>query len=146
MKMSTKGRYGLRVMIELAGRWGRGPVPVEEIARNQKISGKYIHLLVIGLRSAGLVRTARGPGGGYALSRDPSRITALDVVSALEGRSAPVECVADPSSCTRAGRCAARTVWCDVAAAVDGVLSRTTLAHLAAAQSAMAEEAPSYCI
>jgi len=146
MKMSTKGRYGLRVMMELAGHYGRGPMPVDAIARKQDISGKYIHILVMGLRSAGLVRTVRGPSGGYELTKAPAAITALDVVSALEGRSAPVECVADTASCPRAGRCAARDVWCDVASAVDGVLSGLTLEQLSARQHAKAEELPSYCI
>lgn len=146
MKMSTKGRYGLRVMMELAGHYGRGPMPVEAIAKNQDISGKYIHILVMALRSAGLVRTVRGPNGGYELTKAPASITALDVVSALEGRSTPVECVVDVSSCPRAGRCAARDVWCDVASAVDGVLSGLTLEHLAARQHAKAAEPPSYCI
>ena len=146
MKMSTKGRYGLRVMMELADHYGRGPMPVDAIARNQEISGKYIHLLAIGLRSAGLVRTVRGPSGGYELTKNPSSVTALDVVAALEGRSGPVECVADASSCPRADRCAVRDVWCDVASAVDGVLSGLTLEQLAARQRAKAEELPSYCI
>jgi len=146
MKMSTKGRYGLRVMMELASHFGRGPMPVDAIARNQDISGKYIHQLVMGLRSAGLVRAVRGPCGGYELAKNPSSITALDVISALEGRSTPVECVADASACPRAGRCAARDVWCDVASAVDGVLSGLTLAQLSTRQHAKTDEPPSYCI
>ena len=146
MKVSAKGRYGLRVMMELAGHYGQGPMPVDAIAKNQDISGKYIHVLVMGLRSAGLVRAVRGPSGGYELTKTPSSITALDVVSALEGRSTPAECVADASSCPRAGACAARDVWCDVASAVDGVLSGLTLQQLVARQHAKAEESPSYCI
>ncbi|MDY0003243.1 MAG: RrF2 family transcriptional regulator [Polyangia bacterium] len=146
MKVSTRGRYGLRVMMELAGNYGKGPMPVVAIAKNQDISGKYIHVIVMGLRSAGLVRTLRGPSGGYELARAPAEITALDVVAALEGRNAPVECVADEGSCPRTGRCAARDVWCDVASAIDGVLSALTLEQLAARQRAKAEEQPSYCI
>lgn len=146
MKMSTRGRYGLRVMMELAGSYGRGPVPAGVIAGNQGISGNYIHLIVTGLRSAGLVRTARGPGGGYELTRDPASITALEVISALEGRTAPVDCVADGASCPRSGRCAARDLWCEVAGAVDGVLSAVTLDRLAARQRAAGGEPPGYCI
>lgn len=146
MKMSTKGRYGLRLMIELAGRYGLGPVPVNTLALNQNISGKYIHVLVIGLRSAGLVRTVRGPNGGYELARDPSSITAYDVISALEGSSAPAACVTDATSCKRAGHCAARDVWCDIASAVDGVLINLTLEKLSARQYAKQEEQLDYCI
>ena len=146
MKMSTRGRYGLRVMMELAMNFGRGPVLVETIAKKQEISGKYIHVLVTGLRSAGLVRTVRGPSGGYELTRPPSKITALEVVAALEGRNVPVECVADASSCPRAGRCATRDVWCDVASAMNGVLSGLTLAQLADRQRAKQDEAVAYQI
>lgn len=139
MKISTRGRYGLRVMMELAGNYGRGPLLAGAIAESQGISGKYIHTLATGLRSAGLVRAVRGPGGGYELARRPSAITALDVVSALEGRTAPVSCVADASKCPRARRCAARDVWCDVARAVDRILSGLTIEQLAALQRAKQE-------
>ncbi len=141
MKMSTKGRYGLRVMVELACHFGRGPVLVEDIAKNQEISGKYIHVLAAGLKSAGLVYAVRGPNGGYELTRSPANITALDVVSALEGKSTPVQCVADPSYCARSARCAAHDLWCEVAAAVDSVLSNLTLEQLAMRQRAK-QEAP----
>jgi len=146
MKISTKGRYGLRVMMELAERYGGGPVTVDSIARRQDISAKYIHVLVTGLRSAGLIRSVRGPSGGYELARSPASITALDVVAALEGRSAPVECVSDAACCPRVPHCAARDVWCQVASAVDGVLSALTLEQLAARQRAKAEGAADYCI
>jgi Rrf2 family protein len=135
MKMSTKGRYGLRVMMELAKSYGGGPVLVDEIAKSQGVSGKYIHVLVAGLRSAGLLRATRGRNGGYSLARKPSAITLLDIISAMEGRTAPVDCVADRKACPRSRRCAARDVWCDVAAAIDGVLSSLTLEQLLARQN-----------
>jgi len=146
MKVSTKGRYGLRVMMELAERYRQGPIPVESIARNQAISGKYIHIIVMDLRSAGLVRTVRGPRGGYELARNPSSITVQEVITALEGRTDPVDCVTNSAHCSRASRCAARDVWCGVAAAIDGVLSGITLGQLSAMQSAKAEEPTNYCI
>ena len=135
MKVSSRGRYGLRVMIELASQFGSGPVLVDEIAKKQEISGKYIHVIVSGLKSAGLVRSVRGPNGGYELTRDPSRITALDVISALEGRIAPAECVLDSSSCSRSANCASRDVWCQIASVVDVVLSALTLEQLVKRQS-----------
>lgn len=146
MKMSTRGRYGLRVMMELASHFGKGPELVQTIARNQSISGKYIHVLTTALKSSGLVRTVRGPNGGYELTRSPTRITALDVVLALEGRTSPVECVADTSTCNRSDRCAARDVWCEVASAVDAVLAGITLEQLAMKQRARQEEPPMYYI
>jgi Rrf2 family protein len=139
MKLSTKGRYGLRVMMELAHHFGQGPLPVESIARNQDISGKYIHLLAMSLRSAGLVRAVRGPSGGYELTKSPSTITTLEIVAALEGKSDFVACVHDASFCSRAENCAARDLWCDVAASVDQVLAGTTLAELLTKQRAKRE-------
>jgi len=134
MKMSTRGRYGLRVMLELALREGEGPVPVEEIAVRQGISAHYIHLLVPVLRRAGLVRTVRGPKGGCLLSRHPSQISLLEVVEAVEGKTVPVECVADEGFCGQAGGCAAREVWSEVASAVEGVLGGGTLEDLSRQQ------------
>jgi Rrf2 family transcriptional regulator, cysteine metabolism repressor len=146
MKVSTKGRYGLRVMMDLSASYGAGPVLVDAIARRQEISGKYLHVIMGGLRSAGLVRTARGRNGGYTLAKPPAAITALEVVSALEGRCAPVDCVGDASACARSGRCTARDLWCDVAAAIDGVLRGVTLADLSSKQQARTAAETAYSI
>lgn len=146
MKMSTRGRYGLRVMLELALRDGQGIVPVEDIAQAQGISGHYIHLLVPVLRRAGLVRTVRGPKGGCSLSRPPSAITLLEVVEAVEGRIAPVECVAEGTLCGESGGCAAREVWCEVASAIEGVLGGLTLEQMAARQKGQAAAAADWQI
>ena len=146
MKVSTRGRYGLRVMIELAAQYGNGPVLVDGIAKNQEISGKYIHVIVSGLKSAGLVRSVRGPNGGYELTRSPSRITAFDVISALEGKSAPAHCVLDASSCPRSGSCASRDVWCQVASVVDVVLSTLSLEQIVKRQCAKDENLITYHI
>ena len=124
----------MRVMLELALRAGEGPVPVEEIAARQGISAHYIHLLVPVLRRAGLVRAVRGPKGGCLLSRPPSEITLLEAVEAAEGKIAPVECLVDEGFCGKAGGCAAREVWSEVSAAVEGVLGGKTLEDLAARQ------------
>lgn len=146
MKISTKGRYGLRVMMELATRFGQGPVLVGTIATNQDISPNYIHNLLAGLQTASLVRAVRGPTGGYELTREPSRITALHVVEALEGPTSPVACVADGQSCSRSPRCATRDVWRDLAAAMEKVLSDITLAELSERQRTKFEEALMYHI
>ena len=147
MKISTKGRYGLRVMIELAAKYGRGPVLVDTIAKNQEISAKYIHVLMSGLKSGGFIRSVRGPSGGYELSRPPAEITALEVVRALEGDLAPVDCVANSSSCSRVAGCATRDLWCEMGAAVEGVLGRYTLADLARRQAEKtASQGPAYAI
>lgn len=121
-------------MIELATHYGQGPVAADTISKNQDISANYIHNLVSGLRSAGLVRTIRGPNGGHELARTPAAITAYDVVSVLEGKSDPVECVNDASCCARSRGCAAYDLWRDVASAVNKVLSDLTLETLAKTQ------------
>jgi Rrf2 family protein len=134
MKVSTKGRYGLRIMLELAMRHGSGPVLVSTIAEHQALPSKYIHVLVGGLKAAGLVRAVRGPNGGLELGRDPARITPLDVVAALEGRIAPVDCVAEAAGCARGEACVAREVWSELGAAMEEALARHTLAELAERQ------------
>lgn len=146
MNISTKGRYGLRVMIELASHYGKGPVMVDYIAQKQDISKKYIHQLIIQLKSAGLVRSVRGPKGGYELARDPESISALDVVEAMEGKTAPVECVADSSVCNRSADCVTRPLWCEIAAAIDGVLEKVTIGQLASKQPSEQTKTDNYQI
>jgi len=133
-------------MMELASRFGKGPVLVEDIASSQGISGKYIHVIAGGLRAAGMVRAVRGPSGGYELARHPSEVTALDVVRSVEGSLAPVDCVADACSCPRVDACAARDLWQEVASAVEEVLRRHTLADLVERQKAAQQGAASWDI
>lgn len=146
MKMSTRGRYGLRVMIELAVHHGQGPTLVDTLAERQDLSANYIHLLMPALKTAGLVRAIRGPRGGFELTRPPAEITALQVVEALEGRVAPLDCTLDGTCCARSDRCPAREVWSEVALAVDRVLSGRTLADLADRYRALQSPPHSYDI
>ena len=144
MKVSTKGRYGLRIMMELALQQGSGPVLVSTIAENQALPGKYIHVLVGGLKAAGLVRAVRGPNGGLVLARDAARITPLDVVTALEGRLAEGQA---PDSPPEAGASSvARDVWSDLIQAMEASLSRRTLADLADEERARSGSAQGYSI
>ncbi len=146
MKLTTKGRYGLRLMLELALNHGRGPILVDHIAKNQEISGKYIHVLVTALRNAGMVRATRGPNGGYELGRNPETISILEIVEALEGKNTLLECVGDSCSCPRAKTCAARDLWVEVVETMDGILSKRTLADLAEKQRAKSEPSLMYYI
>ena len=93
IKLSTKGRYGVRAMVDLAKRFGEGPVLVRSIAERQEISGKYLHALLASLKSAKLVRSVRGSGGGYALARAPEEIMLNEILEALEGPFSLVDCV-----------------------------------------------------
>ena len=137
LKLSTKARYGLRAMIELALREGEGPVQLGEIAAAQRISPKYLEQLFIPLRSAGLIRSERGPKGGYTLARPPDQITALDAVRAVEGPLDLIDCIGPSHSCEHAARCVARMLWSDASAAISSVLGRTTLQDLANQQRDM---------
>jgi len=131
MRISTKGRYGLRIFTELARRYGQGPVMVDVLERTQEVSGKYIHQIMLALKGSGLVRTVRGPRGGYELAHDPAAITAWDVVSALEGDLEVVECVLHPGVCTRSCSCPTREVWQTMRDAIRTALSGFTLKELA---------------
>ena len=101
MKISTKGRYGLRTLMDISVHQVKGPVNLSDIADRQGISAKYLWQIVNLLKTAGFVRGTRGPKGGYILIRDPADITMLDVIQVLEGPISLVECVDDPEFCER---------------------------------------------
>ena len=137
MRITTKGEYGLRIMIELARHHGEGPIYMGTIAENQFISKKYASQLVTSLKATGLVRAVRGRSGGYVLSRHPSGITARDILVALEGPTAVTECADERVQCPRSETCPARGLWKEVSGAIDKVLVRTTLARLAGVPKAV---------
>ena len=131
MKLSTRTRYGLRAILELALNHGRGPLQLKIIASNQDISLKYLEQLMATLKSGGLVRSLRGSKGGYILAKAANQIKLSDVFSALEGPSAiSVECLDDNGYCLRAADCVTRQVWVQVQEAVMGVLESLTLQDL----------------
>ena len=131
MKLSTRVRYGVRLMVALAERSGQGPVFLKDIATEQGISEKYLSLIVISLRSAGLVFSARGANGGYTIARDPKTISLKEVVDVLEGETCLVDCVRDPLACNRTSLCASRDVWMRIGDKISEALSEVTLAQLA---------------
>lgn len=111
MKISTKGRYGLRILIDLATHDPTRPRMVRDIAESQQISEKYISRLIIDLRRARLVRSVRGMKGGFFLARSPKEITLLEVLETMEGTISVVDCVMAPEKCSRHMGCTARGVW-----------------------------------
>lgn len=118
MKISTKGRYGLRILLDLALHTGDQPRMLHDVAESQGISEKYLSRLIIELRQAKLVQSVRGAKGGYRIARDPSQISVLEVVEVMEGPIGIVECV-EPEGVPRCGRihsCAAREMWEGVSA------------------------------
>ncbi|MHC4157850.1 MAG: RrF2 family transcriptional regulator [Planctomycetota bacterium] len=131
MKLSTRTRYGLRAILELAQNQGAGPLQVKVIAQRQTISIKYLEQLMAMLKSAGLVRSIRGSKGGYTLAKPANQIKLSDVFSCLEGPSAiTVECLENEDYCARVADCIARQVWAQVQEAITNVLESMTLQDL----------------
>ena len=130
MKISTKGRYALRLMVDLAMAGGGQPVSLRDVAHRQQLSDKYLEQIVTPLSRAGLVRSVRGAGGGYLLTREPEQYTVGDILRPLEGDLAPVECATDEGFCERADQCVTVEVWREIQAAVSSVVDHITLADL----------------
>ncbi len=147
MKVSTKGDYGIRALIELAHHYG-DPKPIQsgDIAARQGIPESYLEQLLTTMRRAGFVRSVRGPQGGHLLIRDPDELPAREVVEALEGSILPIDCLDDSSVCSKAGGCAQREMWQAVREAILGVLENTTIADLAGKDRVVAAGGTRYVI
>ena len=130
MKLSTKGRYATRAMLDLAINQGEGPVLLKDIAQRQQISLSYLEHLVTPLITAGLIRSTRGAKGGVSLAKSPQEIKLSEIIQLLEGSLAPVECVNNPKLCPRSELCVARDVWSELKEAMNGILEVTTLQDL----------------
>ena len=131
MKISTKGRYGLRLMTDLAVYHDQGLIPLKEIAARQEISEKYLEQIMMQLNRSGLVRSVRGAQGGYMLAKTPEDITVGAVLRGLEGSLCPVDGVDGAGGCPRMARFATIGVWTRLKEAVESVVDHTTLADLA---------------
>ena len=132
MKVSTKGDYGVRALVELAHHYGDGPVQSAEIASRQEVPEPYLDQLLTSLRRAGFIRSVRGRQGGHVLINDPNEVRLSDVMVALEGSLAPIACVDDPEACTRTGGCVQRDVWERVRDATQEILDSVSIGDLAA--------------
>jgi len=130
MKLSTRTRYGIRAMLELAENYGKGPLQLKTIACHQNISVKYLEQLMIILKSAGIIRSIRGPSGGYVLAKSPNEIKISDCFNCLEGPVITTECVINSSFCPRTTDCVARELWTEVQGAMMTVLRSKTLQNL----------------
>ena len=135
MKLSTKGRYSVTALYELALHYGEGVVPIKTIAKSQGISENYLEQLMLPLRRAGLVESVRGAQGGYTLSRPPAEVTIGEIITAVEGPIALVDCLltsaeSDDQSCVRAGSCVTRQIWEEVCDSINSVLNNISLADL----------------
>lgn len=134
MKISTKGRYALRFMVDLALHRGKQYIPLKEIAQRQGISEKYLEQIVPALNKAGYVQSTRGSQGGYRLSHPPETYSVGMIVRLMEGELAPAPCAGQPdhNSCPRADECVTVVVWEKIREAVDNVVDCITLGDLVA--------------
>jgi len=134
MRLSTRARYGTRLMLELALNFNNGTIFLKDIAEKEEISEKYLSHLVIPLKSSGLISSSRGAHGGYQLTKSPSQITLKEIVQTLEGSISCVECVKNPSICPRVSKCATRGIWEKLDEKISDELSSVTLEDLANSQ------------
>ncbi len=130
MRLSTRSRYGTRLMLRLAKNYDKGPIFLKDIAQNEEISEKYLSQLVIPLKASGLIFALRGAQGGYQLRKHPSKITIKDIVQVLEGHLSPVECVKNHSVCSRVKDCSARDIWETLYKKISETLDSITLNDL----------------
>ena len=134
MKLSTKGQYGARAMVDLALYYGHGPILLKDIAQRQEVSEKYLEHIITSLKVAGLVKSIRGAHGGYMLAKPAAEIKLSQIIISLEGSLAPVECVDDPELCSRAEFCVTRDIWSKLKRAMDEILESINLKDLAEQQ------------
>lgn len=127
MKISTRGRYGTRMMLDLAAHHNQGPTPLREIAKRQDLSVKYLEQLIIPLKAAGYIRSVRGARGGYTLARKPDKISVGQIIKVLEGGLSLVDCVEDPKVCEREKNCPTRDIWLRMSERLMEELSSLTL-------------------
>lgn len=135
MKISTKGRYALRLMIDIAEHDGEGFISLKDVAERQQISPKYLEQIVGILSKAGLLHSGRGPQGGYQLTRDPEQYTVGSILRLTEGNLAPVACLETAENrCQRCGECATLDFWSGLYATVNDYVDRFTLADMVRAE------------
>ncbi|MBW2106345.1 MAG: Rrf2 family transcriptional regulator [Deltaproteobacteria bacterium] len=130
MKLSTRARYGTRVLLELALHWGKGPVLLKAIAQRQQIPLPYLQQLIGPLVKAGIIKTTRGARGGISLLKLPKEVRLSEVVQILEGSTTPVACVDNPELYPRSDTCVTHDIWAEVKKAMDKVLKSTTFEDL----------------
>jgi len=130
MRLSTRSRYGTRMMADLAQNYDKGPVRIGEIARRQGISVKYLEQLIIPLKKANFIKSVRGPKGGHMLAKPPEEITVGEVVKVLEGGLDLAGCIENPDECKRSGSCLTKGIWEEATKAMYDKLNSTSLSKM----------------
>lgn len=133
MRISSRGDYGVRALIELAHHYQRGTLQSSEIAARRCIPEPYLDQLLTSLRRSGFIRSVRGPQGGHSLLRDPDSITMLEVIEALEGPLSPIACLDEPG-CTEGESCSQRSVWEEVRQSTVNILRAHSIGELATSE------------
>lgn len=144
MKLTTKGRYGTRLMLDLALHFGEKPVFLKDAAKREEISEKYLWHLIPPLKNAGLITSMRGAHGGYSLTRDPSRITLKEILLAVEGPISLVGCIDDSSACKRSGMCSTRDIWTELSEKFSQILESVTLEDIVEKQNSKLRSSAAY--
>ena len=137
MKLSTRSRYGTRLMLDMARHYHEGPLQLGDIAKRQEVSVKYLEQIIIPLKKARYIKSARGRNGGHILTKPPEEITVGEIVALLENGNGLVECVADATVCGRADACPTRLLWKEAYEAMFDRLEAVTLADLVERVEAM---------
>ena len=130
MKLSTRSRYGTRILVDLARNSHQGPVQIGEISKRQDISVKYLEQLIRPLKQANLVNSVRGPKGGHLLAKNPADITLGQIVRLFEGQSELVECISNPQKCSMSDDCQVRLAWKEATMVLFEKLDKKTIADL----------------
>lgn len=130
MRISTRSRYGLRLMIYLASNPNKGYILLKDVAKKEDISEKYLSLIAMPLRRGGLLTASRGLNGGYAIAKNPSKITAREIIETLEGDLNLIDCVADSDYCGRKNDCTGRYLWQKLSEHIRSFLESITLEDL----------------
>jgi len=130
MKLSTRGQYATRALLDLALHQDEAPIMLKDISRRQQISQRYLEHLITPLITAGIIVSTRGPKGGISLVKPPEEIRLDEVIQLLEGTIAPVECVNNPDTCMRSRSCATREVWDELKQTMTGFLRSITIRDL----------------
>ena len=144
MKLTTKGRYGTRLMLDLALHFGEQPVFLKDAAKRQEISEKYLWHLVPPLKNAGLITSVRGAHGGYSLARPPAHITLKEILLAVEGPITFVTCVDDSAVCKRSEMCATRDIWSELSEKFLKILESGTLEDIVEKQKCKSGTSAAY--
>ncbi len=146
MRISTRSRYGTRLMIYLAEKYDKGNVLLKDVAKKECISEKYLSQIVIPLRMVGLISGSRGANGGYTLTRPPSDITIKEIVEALEGDLYLIDCTMDEKTCDRSNVCASKEIWTDLSLKIIEFLNNINLEDLVKVKQKKEMESIEYVI